>query len=86
MARKKITMVKTINKIGKEIVALKIVPLPSSQSLTEEGWPRHKQKYREASFEGADGVVARTETLRRERPPRLRRLLRLRDIFLEAAG
>src|SRR6185295_9839577 len=26
--------------------------------LCEEGWTRHKQKWREASSEGADGVVA----------------------------
>jgi hypothetical protein len=30
--------------------------------LCEEGWPRHQQECREASFEGADGVVAHTET------------------------
>jgi hypothetical protein len=29
----------------------------------EEGWTRHSRKWREASFYGADGVVAHTETL-----------------------
>src|SRR5262245_23280369 len=32
-------------------------PLPR-----EEGWTRRQEKYREASFVGADGVVAHTET------------------------
>ena len=31
--------------------------------LTEEGWTRHQEKYREASFDGADGVVDESEHL-----------------------
>ena len=40
----------------------------------QEGWTRHQEKYREASFDGADGVVVQdqTETFS-EPPPRLRR-------------
>src|SRR2546425_13098785 len=33
------------------------------------GWTRHQEKYREASFSGADGVVAHTETFRCARLP-----------------
>src|SRR5215813_12265635 len=39
----------------------------------EEGCPRHKEKRREASFEGADGVVENAERFRLARPPRLLR-------------
>jgi hypothetical protein len=28
----------------------------------QEGWTRHQEKYREASFDGADGVVVQDET------------------------
>src|SRR6188508_249538 len=28
----------------------------------QEGWPRHQEKYREASFDGADGVVVQDQT------------------------
>jgi len=34
-----------------------------SPLLNEEGWTRHQEKFREASFDGADGVVAHAETL-----------------------
>jgi hypothetical protein len=30
----------------------------------EEGWTRHQEKWREASFDGADGVVAYDEIWR----------------------
>src|SRR5204863_7862084 len=36
-----------------------------SPLLLKEGWTRHQEKCREASFDGADGVV--------DQPPRLRR-------------
>ena len=39
--------------------------------LHEEGCPRHKERCREASFEGADGVVENAERFRPARPPRL---------------
>src|SRR5215813_9716686 len=29
-------------------------------SLVKEGWPRHQEKCREATFDGADGVVGST--------------------------
>ena len=42
-------------------------------SLAKEGWTRHQQKCREASFEGADGVVGSTTDYRKlNQPPRLR--------------
>ena len=28
----------------------------------QEGWTRHQEKYREASFDGADGVVVQDQT------------------------
>ena len=28
----------------------------------QEGWTRHQEKYREASFDGADGVVVQAQT------------------------
>ena len=36
----------------------------STPLLKEEGWTRHKKRYREATFDGADGVVRQDETLR----------------------
>ena len=32
--------------------------------LIQEGWTPHQEKCREATFDGADGVVRRDETLR----------------------
>jgi len=48
-----------------------------SRRQQEEGWPRHKEKYREASSDGADGVVWSRNFW--TTPPRLRELMRLRD-------
>ena len=44
----------------------------------QEGWTRHQEKYREASFDGADGVVVQDQTENvvepePQPPPRLRR-------------
>ena len=41
----------------------------------QEGWTRHQEKYREASFNGADEVVVQAQQKRfcPEPPPRLRR-------------
>ena len=63
--------------------------------LSKAGWTRHQEKYREASFKGADGAVGNVAKhpyrfprsaphFRTYQPPRLRLLLRLRDIFLMA--
>ena len=41
----------------------------------QEGWTRHQEKYREASLDGADGVVVQDpqKCFEPEPPPRLRR-------------
>ena len=53
----------------------------------QEGWPRHQEKYREASFDGADGVVVqdRQNSFEPEQPPRLRREGRFAPFFDAAA-
>ena len=47
--------------------------LTNSPPQQEEGWPRHQEKYREASFDGADGVVVQDQqnVFEREPPPHL---------------
>src|SRR5215831_5903913 len=55
-------------------------------SLVKEGWPRHQEKCREATFDGADGVVGSTTDnrwLQRTTPSAPAR--RLRAIFLVGA-
>ena len=61
---------------SKDLLGNETVP-----SLVKEGWTRHQKKWREASFDGADGVVrSATDNRSLNQPPRLRRLMRLRDI------
>ena len=44
--------------------ASKAHPCCPTPLLKEEGWTRHQERYREATFDGADGVVRHDETLR----------------------
>jgi hypothetical protein len=36
--------------------------VPQFAPPVQEGWTRHQEKYREASFDGADGVVVQDQT------------------------
>ena len=83
MARKMITMVKTINKIGKEIVALKIVPLPSSQ---RRGGRDINKNIAKPPLKERTGWSLTPKRCGVSDHPVYAGFLRLRDIFLEAAG
>jgi len=52
----------------------------------QEGWTRHQEKYREATFDGADGVVVQVQrdSVGLGPPPRLRDFLLLPRHFLIA--
>ena len=51
----------------------------SPPQQAKEGWPRHQEKLREASFDGADGVVWSRDSW--TTPPRLRELMWLRSFL-----
>jgi hypothetical protein len=38
------------------------LPREATPLLKEEGWTRHQKRYRDATFDGADGVVTREGT------------------------
>ena len=60
--------------------------LRATPLLKEEGWTRHQERCREATFDGADGVVRQDETLRRSDHPVCGAKVGFAAFFLNAAA
>lgn len=53
-------LLRRVNKVFSDILFAERLESSKLPSLVKEGWPRHQERCREATFNGADGVVRST--------------------------